>query len=123
MSTTQVEGERSDPPPLASAAQNESWIIGDSPTGEWTGETPGRIAIAAFTRARWLVVAPSRGDEVYDKAGGGKREFDGTSWSGVRVRGSRCANIPNPTLAAPQEIAEKVNQVLVILRAAGIVGP
>jgi hypothetical protein len=60
-----VEGEANDPP---SAARNgECWIIGATPTGDWSAR-PGQLACRQA--GNWLFTAPVDGMTVYDRSAG-----------------------------------------------------
>lgn len=67
-----VEGVANSPP--ASPAAGECWIVGDAPTGPWTGHAR---SLAAFEAGTWLYAAPQDGMQIYDKAAGQRATFAG----------------------------------------------
>lgn len=72
-----VEAGPSAAPP-ASPAVGESWIVGASPTGEWTGQA-GRIAI--WTAGGWRFVAPREAMRVVRRTDGAGLRFEGGLWA------------------------------------------
>lgn len=60
-----IEGEASSPPPAPQ--DGECWLVGNSPTGEWTGQAG---SLAAFQAGTWLFAAPRNGMSVLDLSTG-----------------------------------------------------
>jgi hypothetical protein len=56
-----IEGEGDDPP--VAPADGESWLIGDSPSGDWV-DHPGELA--SFQAGGWLFAMPRDGMRVLD---------------------------------------------------------
>ena len=59
----EVEGTLNSPP--ASPADGQSWIVGSSPTGAWTGHAQ---QIASRQGGNWLFAMPVTGMQLFDKA-------------------------------------------------------
>lgn len=59
------EGEAVDPPP--GPAEGECWLVASGATGEWAGED-GKLA--AREAGNWLLIAPSDGMRLFDRATG-----------------------------------------------------
>lgn len=60
-----IEGETANPP--ATPVDGQSWLIGASPTGDWTGQS-GKIAARAA--GNWLYLQPNAGMTLLNKATG-----------------------------------------------------
>jgi len=60
-----VEGVADSPP--TAAAEGECWLVGDAPTGAWTGQSG---ALAAYEAGGWLFAAPRDGMAVVDRLSG-----------------------------------------------------
>lgn len=60
-----IEGEADDPP--AEPQEGECWLVGDTPTGGWSGEA-GRLA--AFQAGIWLFATPRDGMRLLDRSTG-----------------------------------------------------
>lgn len=69
-----VMGESETPP--ASPADGETWLIGQSPSSDWTGHAG---SLASWQAGQWLFVEPSIGLRVQDNSTGGMLYFNG-SW-------------------------------------------
>jgi len=59
------EGETADPP--ATPAEGETWLVGNSATGEWSGED-GKLA--SRQADNWLFAAPKDGMRLFDRSTG-----------------------------------------------------
>lgn len=62
--------------PPASPAEGDVYIIGDAPTGEWTGRAKH---LAGFFAGVWLIVAPRAGWRVWMEEGKSLR-YQGGAW-------------------------------------------
>ena len=60
-----VAGETNDPP--LDPAEGECWLVGDTPSGEWTGHAG---ALASRQAGAWLFAAPLAGMRIFDIATG-----------------------------------------------------
>ena len=79
-----IEGESNDPP--ASPAEGETWLVDDTPTGDWVGHAG---ELASWQSANWLYATPTIGMQLFDKASGQLMRFDGT-WR-------KAATVADPT--------------------------
>lgn len=79
-----VEGEANDPP--ASPADGEAWLVGNTPTGDWTGHEG---ELACVEAGAWLFIAPRNGLRIHDLGSGQSRLFLG-GWQ-------LAANVSTPT--------------------------
>ena len=67
-----IEGEADDPP--ATPAEGECWLVGDAPSGEWTGH-PGELA--SYQAGTWIFVEPRDGLRVLDRPSGQEIRYRG----------------------------------------------
>jgi hypothetical protein len=67
-----IEGEADDPP--SAPAEGECWLVGDTPSGDWSGEA-GKLA--AFQAGAWVFVAPRDGMRVLDRSEGQEIRYRG----------------------------------------------
>ncbi len=77
------EAPRADPP--GSPAAGDCYIVGTSPTGDWSGMSQ---SVAGYTNGGWRFVAPVEGMSVYVKADGVVATFRQAAWETGVVRGS-----------------------------------
>jgi len=77
------EGARADPP--ASPNFGDCYIVGTSPTGEWSGKSQ---AVAGYTSGGWRYVEPVEGMSVYVKSDALFATFRSGTWEMGLVRGS-----------------------------------
>lgn len=75
---------RSSPPSLP--AVGSAYIVGPSPTGDWTGETQ---SIAAFSDGGWRFISPAEGMQIYVKTTDTIAVFRAGAWEVGNVRCSR----------------------------------
>ncbi|WP_137680356.1 DUF2793 domain-containing protein [Aurantiacibacter suaedae] len=85
-----VEGTADAPP--AAPVDGEAWLVGDTPTDEWTGHAG---EIACRQAGNWLFQPPLAGMRVYDKSAGQQALFD-DGWS-------RASDIALPSGGATQD--------------------
>jgi Protein of unknown function (DUF2793) len=100
-----VEGDPADAPP-ADPAPGESWIVGDSPSGAWSGRSG---ALATWTGGGWRFAGPLPGMSAWHKGEGYWIHWTGTGWSdgglpaaalrigGQQVVGPRLPDVPSPS--------------------------
>jgi len=119
-----------DPP--ASPELGACYIVGNSPTGEWTGRSQ---CIAGNTSGGWRYIAAAAGMTAYVKAAGMFAQYRSGAWElgllrgtglllgGVQLVGSRLAAIPGPSggAAVDAEGRAAINQVLAALRQHGLI--
>jgi len=79
------EGPRALPP--AAPAAGQCWIVGAGAGGAWSGREG---SLALWSEGGWRFLAVPAGATVWDKAGGLPRQWDGSAWSGGRLR---CAGL------------------------------
>lgn len=68
--------------PPAGPQPGQAWILGDRPTGEWTGHAQ---ALAGWTDGGWRFLAPRLGLSVWSRADQCRCEWDGDAWRSGRV--------------------------------------
>ena len=116
------EVSRNTPP--EAPAPGDCYIVGDSPSGEWTGQD---LALASYTDSGWRFVSTTVGMTVLDMSTGCVAQFDGSAWlvgdvqvkrvsiEGKQVIGMQQAAIPDHANDAT------VNAILATLRAHGLI--
>ena len=71
--------------PPANPSEGDRYIVGDSPTGAWTGYSKGDIAIwgqnVTASNLGWQRFRPYVGMEGHDRGEGQSIAWDGTEWS------------------------------------------
>src|SRR5690606_23444558 len=72
-----VEDQDTDAPP-SSPGLGVYWIIGDSPTGAWSGHT-GEIA-TSYDGVNWTFISPVEGWLAYDKDQNAFFQWSGSGW-------------------------------------------
>lgn len=77
------EGPRNDPP--ATPEIGSTYIVGSSPTSEWTGKTQ---FLAAFTGGGWRLLPPMSGMTVYVKADDQWANYRAGIWEVGTIRGT-----------------------------------
>ena len=77
-----VEGETDEPP--AAPADGECWLVGASPTGDWTGHAG---EIAGYQAGNWLFAKAVEGMRIFDKALGRQRIYLGSWQDATAVAG------------------------------------
>lgn len=97
------EAPISTPPP--SPAEGESWIVGATPTGSWTGQ---ENRLATWTSGGWRFVDPVPGFSVWNRAAGFRIYWLGTAWSdgeqpvgSLAVEGKQVVGKRQPVIASP----------------------
>jgi len=119
-----------DPP--ADPAPGDCWLLGGSPTGDWSGHAG---AIAGWTEGGWRFLAPIEGLTLWIDDATGHAVFTGGSWSagrargrlfvdGVQVVGPRGAAIPAATggTTVDAEARTALAAILAALQAHGLIG-
>jgi len=95
-----VEGESNDPP--ASPLEGECWLVGNAPTGDWSGQAG---AIACLQTGNWLFAAPRNGMAVLDQSAGLiKRYVDGWVAAASVTEPSGGATVDSEARAAVSEL-------------------
>lgn len=105
-----IEGSQSAPPLIPSDGQ--SWLIGASPTGEWSGRT-GQIALRQSSN--WLFAAPVSGMRLLDKSNGQERRYH-TAWQAPAKPAT-----PSGGTTVDAESRVAINLIIAALVTAGIV--
>lgn len=120
-----------DQPPVAPVA-GQSWIVGASPTGDWSGRAD---AIAGWTEGGWRFVAPTEGMIAWVEADGVAWRYTEGGWragdlagnrvsiAGVQVVGAQAAAITAPEGGAVVDVEARsaVSAILAALRAHGLI--
>lgn len=105
-----VEGQADEPP--AAAQDGECWIVGDQPTGEWSGQA-GQIACRQA--GNWLFVQPVDGFCALDRSTGGHVRFSGT-WTGAVALAA-----PDGGTTVDAEARDAIEQIIAALASSGII--
>jgi Protein of unknown function (DUF2793) len=89
----------------ASPALGQCWIVGNAPTGAWTGQA-GRIA--GWTSGGWRFLAPFEGMVVWSVADGVAVRREGANWilgvltaSSLKVGNVQVVGAQRPRILAP----------------------
>lgn len=123
---------RSAPPP--SPVAGACYIVGPSPTGEWTGKADH---LAAFTSAGWRFIPPQDGLTCYVRSASSWALFRTGAWEVGEVRGSsvvlagqqvvgqRLGAIVTPSggSVVDSEARGSLGQILAALRQHGLIEP
>ena len=126
------EPPRADPP--AAPAVGACYIVGTTPTGDWTGKPQ---YVAAFTSAGWRLLPPVEGMAVLVRSEGVSAVFRAGAWElgqvrgssvligGEQVVGSRAAAIASASGGATvdSEARAVLDQILGALRQHGLIDP
>jgi hypothetical protein len=105
-----IESEAAAPP--ASPADGKSWLIGVSPSGDWSGRA-GQIA--SRQSGNWLFTPPQAGMRLLNKATGQDIRFV-TSWNAPAK-----PTAPSGGTAIDAEARTTIGAILAVLVAVGIV--
>lgn len=105
-----IEGEADAPP--ANPAEGESWLVGATAQGDWSGQA-GQIA--SRQGGNWVFTAPTPGMRLFDKARNQDRYF--------REKWSNAPRIASPSggTTIDSESRSAINAIIAALAAAGIV--
>lgn len=120
--------------PPGAPADGQAWIVGNAPTGAWTGH--GR-ALAGWTVGGWRFAAPREGMAVWSEADGGAASFVGGQWrlgvlrgqrveiAGAQVVGARAAAIASPAGGGVIDVEARaaLAAVLAAMRGHGLIAP
>jgi hypothetical protein len=124
------EQPRLDPP--ATPSLGDCYIIGDLPTGGWSGKD---LCLAGYTSGGWRFISPFEGMNAYIKSTGTWASFRSGAWEigvlrgasvvieGVQVIGSRQGAIAPPSGGTniDAESRAAVVQILTALRQHGLI--
>jgi len=118
-----------DPP--EDPAPGDCWLLGDSPSGDWTGHAG---AIAGWTEGGWRFLTPFEGLTLWLDDATGHIVFTGGAWvagrsrgrlyvDGMQVVGPRAAAIaaPGGGTVADVEARTAVSAILAALQAHGLI--
>lgn len=126
-----VDGVGADVPP-ADPAEGMAWIVGNAPTGAWTGRAK---ALAGWTAGGWRFVPATEGMTAWVKGRGVEARFRAGAWvvgqvtavslvvDGLPVVGARRPAIAAPAggAAADDEARRAVTAILETLRSHGLI--
>ena len=124
------EPPRPDPP--ATPTVGACYIVGDSPTGAWTGKSQ---AVAGYSTGGWRFIAPLEGMSAYVEASGVWANYRSGAWElgtlrgssivvdGQQVVGARTSAITSATggTIVDEEGRAVIDQILVALRTHGLI--
>lgn len=124
-----IEMPRNDPP--ESPAVGECYIVGDAPTGAWTGWAD---ALAGYSAGGWRRVPPVAGMRLYVQSADRWASYRGTGWEigvvrgsklmvdGQQVIGPRGAAIASPAGGSTIDVEARatIGQILAALRTHGL---
>lgn len=124
------EPPRDDPP--ASPSSGECYLVGASPTGEWSSHA-GHVA--AFSSAGWRFIAPVVGMSLVVKASGTCATYGSDGWevgtlraSRLIVEGEQVVGVRRSAIAGPAggitvdaEARDTIEQILSALRQHGLI--
>jgi Protein of unknown function (DUF2793) len=105
-----IEGTQSAPP--TTPANGQSWLIGTSPSGDWSGRA-GQIALRQS--GNWLFAAPVAGMRLLDKTTGQERRYH-TAWQAPAK-----PTAPSGGATIDNEARGAINAIIAALVIAGIV--
>ena len=119
-----------DPP--GSPTVGQCWIVGSSPTGDWTGQSG---AVAAWTEGGWRFIAPREGmllwlvdEQLWARRGPGgwiigDVPAQSVSVAGTQVVGTQQSAIADPSSGATvdSEARATLSELLAAIRAHGLI--
>lgn len=126
-----VEAVGLDAPPATPVA-GACWIVGETPTGAWTGQAQ---ALAGWTDGGWRFVPARPGMTMWSKADHVDARFDGVRWTVGTIVATRLViggfamlGPPRPAIAAPAsggvidgEARAAIEAILAALQTLGLV--
>ena len=126
-----VEAPPGNDPP-ASPVAGQSYLVGEAPTGEWSGNAG---AIAGFTEGGWRFVAPPEGAQLLVRTTGETMVRRNGGWETgivrareVRVGGQAVLGSRQPPIEAPaggstidSEARTAIAEIIAALRAHGLI--
>lgn len=107
-----VQGIANDPASLL-PADGQAWIIGDAPTGSWSGRA-GQVAV--FTAGGWRHAPAVEGMRLYDRAANAVRMYSGASWSDPAA-----VAVPTGGAVTDSEARSAIAAIVAALRESGII--
>jgi hypothetical protein len=124
------DGPANDPP--ANPAIGQCYLIGEAPTGEWSGYA---AHLAAYTSAGWRFIPPTSGMALFVKSTSTVATFSSAGWEigmlrgskllidGEQVVGSRGAAIADPSGGSSVDVEGRaaIGSILAILRQHGLI--
>lgn len=126
-----VEEPATDPPPV-SPAIGECYIVGDAPSGVWSGHAQ---AIASFSSGGWRFINPVEGMAVYVRSTQLTAVYNAGAWDygtvrgallsidGTQVVGSQAVAIESPAggSTVDSEARVAISEILAALRQHGLI--
>lgn len=126
-----VETHGLDTPP-GSPVAGQCWIVGASPTGDWTGQAQ---SITGWTGGGWRFIQPRTGMTLWDRTNGYFMRHDGSVWTagdlrgnalsiwGVQVVGPRQPAIPDPSggTVSDDVARDTIEAILSAMRVHGLI--
>lgn len=120
-----------DQAPPATPQFGQCWIVGDQPTGVWTGQAG---ALAGWTAGGWRFVAPVDGMSCWVRAAGLEARRTAGAWvlgtvaaAAVTINGVQVLGARRPAVAAPTggtvvdgEARTALANILAVLHAHGL---
>jgi Protein of unknown function (DUF2793) len=100
-----------DPP--AAPAVGSSYLVGDAPTGDWSGKAQ---SLATFTSGGWRFVAAGDGQTAYVRSTGARALYRDGSWQTASAISS-----PTGGTTVDAEARAAVEQILSALRLQGVI--
>ena len=105
-----IEGTSATPP--SSPVDGTAWLIGDSATGAWSGQS-GRLALRQS--GQWLFIVPSDGMRLLNKATGQDWRRVGSAWSAPALPAA-----PSGGTTVDAEARSALAALMTALRQAGV---
>jgi hypothetical protein len=124
------DGPSNDPP--ASPVAGNAYLIGNSPTGDWSGFAN---AVAAYGNSGWRFLAPVDGMQLFVKSPGTVALYRSGAWEtgilrgtslvidGLQVVGARGGAVADPSGGAVVDAEARlaIGQMLAVLRQHGLI--
>ena len=124
------DGPANDPP--ASPVAGSTYLVGDSPTGDWAGFASD---VAAYGSGGWRFLAPAEGMQLFVKSSGTLALYRSGTWEtgilrgvslvidGLQVVGARGGAVADPSGGAVVDAEARlaIGQMLAALRQHGLI--